>query len=95
MGNRPSIELKTGWWGYVLTMFIVLVRAFRPGAVPMEEWSVASWIAMATPVAFPWYLYFACWAVYLSGMAFVGILKAGAAGWDWITGGDIRRRRRL
>lgn len=91
MGNKFSVELKTSWWGYVLAMFIVFVRAFRPGAMPMEEWSAASWIAMATPVLFPWYAYAAWWIFYLFGWTLVGILKAVAAVWNWMTGGNAGR----
>lgn len=96
MGNKPAITLKTGWWGYALAALIILVRAFRPGAVPMEEWSAVSWVAMLTPALFPWYVYLACWAIYGGGMALVWLLRvvicAGGAAWDWVTGKNIRRR---
>ena len=88
--------LKTGWWGLAMTASIVFVRAFRPGAMPMEEWSVASWLAMLAPALFPWYAYLACWAVYGCGMALVWILRAvvyvSGEAWGWITGKDVRGR---
>ena len=92
MENRRTIELKTGWWGYALTMFIVLVRALRPGAMPMEEWTGARWAIMLTPILFPWYLYLACWAVYAGGMSLVWILRRIAAAWGWITGKGFKGR---
>jgi len=86
MENKFRITLKTGWWGYATTMLIILVRAFRPNAEPMEEWSVASWFAMFAPILFPWYAYFACWAIYLGGMGLLWICRGIYASWNWIMG---------
>ena len=96
MGNKPAIALKTSWWGLAMTVSIVFARAFRPGAMPMEEWSIASWLVMLAPALFPWYAYLACWAVYGCGTALAWLFAAAAslagAAWEWITGNNVRRR---
>jgi hypothetical protein len=53
MQDGKSITLKSGPCGYMLTAVIILSRALQSGGVPMEEWSVLSWLLMAVPAAWP------------------------------------------
>lgn len=96
MGNKPAIVLKPSWWGLVMTISIIFVRAFRPGAMPMEDWSIASWLIMLAPALFPLYMYLACWAVYGGGMSLVWLFYAvtsiAGVAWRLITGNKVRGR---
>ena len=71
--EKKTIAFKAGWANYALSGLIIAVRAFRPGAEPMENWSVWSWLLMLTPVLYPWYLYIMCWIAYFVGMTPVWI----------------------
>lgn len=41
------------WTGVLLSIAIIAIRAFQPNAIPIESWSVSSWILMLLPVIFP------------------------------------------
>ena len=51
------IIAKSNAFEYVLSSVIILCRAMQPGATPMEEWSVLSWILMTFPVTWPLFLF--------------------------------------
>lgn len=55
-----------GAWGWLLTTAIVLVRGLQPGATPIAEWSVKSWIFMTMPIWLPIVcviMFFISWAL--------------------------------
>lgn len=47
--SAPSISFG-GVGPYLLTLGIVLARAFQPNAIPLSQWSVFSWVLMTAPV---------------------------------------------
>ena len=50
----------------LMSVAIIVVRAFQPGAQPIESWSVISWILMLLPIALPifmWIAVFVCWVL--------------------------------
>ena len=59
------------WTGAMLSIAIIIVRAFQSGAQPMENWSASSWFLMLLPIAFP----FLFWTL-LAVMWFVGYALA-------------------
>ena len=72
MENKPIIKMPTiklgcmSWTGAMLSIAIIIVRAFQNGAQPIENWSAFSWFLMLLPIAFPflfWTLLFAMWFV--------------------------------
>lgn len=81
MSDR-RFEIRTGPWGFVLSAAVVLARAFCPGAVPVDEWSWWSWILMTAPALLPWYLFLACWAVSLAGIAVLKSVLVLLDGWE-------------
>ena len=51
MDKKSSPSISFGGVGpYLLTLGIVLARAFQPNAIPMSQWSVFSWVLMTAPV---------------------------------------------
>ena len=54
------------WTGAMMSIAIIIVRAFQNGAQPIENWSAFSWFLMLLPIAFPflfWILLFSIWFV--------------------------------
>jgi len=43
----------TSWTGVILSIAIIAIRAFQPNAVPVESWSIGSWVLMLLPVFLP------------------------------------------
>ena len=57
--------------GILLTIAIIAVRAFQPGAAPIAEWSIGSWLLMLIPTFFPLLV----WLVLMGAMAILyGVL---------------------
>lgn len=54
------------WTGAMLSIAIIIIRAFQNGAQPIENWSAFSWFLMLLPIAFPflfWILLLSIWFV--------------------------------
>ena len=77
MENKPISKMPTiklgcmSWTGAMLSIAIIIVRAFQSGAQPIENWSASSWFLMLLPIAFP----FLFWTL-LAAMWFVGYVLA-------------------
>ena len=56
------------WTGVILSIAIIVVRAFQNGAQPIESWSAFSWCLMLLPIALP----FLFWIAFV----FIGIVCA-------------------
>lgn len=63
--KKMVFPLTGGWPGYAASAVIVAVRALRPGAVPMEDWSWWSWPLMFLPALFPAAVWAASGALWL------------------------------
>ena len=72
MENKPISKMPTiklgcmPWTGAMLSIAIIIVRAFQSGAQPIENWSAFSWFLMLLPIAFPflfWTLLLSIWFV--------------------------------
>lgn len=78
MEDRKSITIGCGIWGPVLSAVIIAARAVC-GSVPMEEWSVRSWILMTLPMTFPFVLFVAvsafCAGAYLISEAILWLMR--------------------
>ena len=70
-----SIPLVAGWLGYALTVAIIAIRAFQPGAEPMSQWSFLSWVFMTIPVLFPIYMWIAFGLLWLFTRAIFALLE--------------------
>ena len=70
--NR-RITISTGWWGCVLSIAIIAIRAFQPGAEPMSSWSATSWVLMTIPITFPMFI-FAAWGLGFLALAILSAL---------------------
>ena len=75
-----SIPLGGGWPGCALTVAIVAIRAFQPGAEPMSQWSVLSWAFMTIPALLPAYMWIALGLLWLFAQAVVALLGKAASG---------------
>ena len=83
MNRQPDIFEKSkktsvnfgccSWPAVVLTVAIIAIRAFQPGAEAMSQWSFGSWILMLLPLFLP----FAVWIVLLFLTAFGAIAFGG------------------
>ena len=74
INKMPTIKLGCmSWTGAMLSIAIIIVRAFQNGAQPIENWSAFSWFLMLLPIAFP----FLFWILLLS-IWFVGYVLATA-----------------
>lgn len=69
--NRTVFSFGTGLCGVLLTIAIIAIRAFQPGAEPMCEWSAWSWFLMTLPVTLPIIFFIAVGALWLIGMILV------------------------
>ena len=53
---KKSTKITIGcmsWTGIVLSIALIAIRAFAPGAQPIENWSIGSWCLMLLPIALP------------------------------------------
>ena len=75
-----SIPLGGGWPGCALTVAIVAIRAFQPGAEPMSQWSFLSWALMTIPVLFPLYAWITLGSLLLFARAVVALLEKVVSG---------------
>ena len=54
--TKKSTSINFGfmtWPGVVLSIAIIAIRAFQPGAVLMQDWSLMSWVLMLLPAFLP------------------------------------------
>lgn len=65
MSEQKTISITSGWWGTLLTVAIVAVRAFQPGAEPMSQWSAWSWVMMTIPILWPLWAFVATKTLWL------------------------------
>lgn len=81
MENKPINRMHTlklgctSWTGALLSIAIIVVRAFQNGAQPIEEWSAFSWFLMLLPIAFPFLLWASLLAVWLVGYMLAALLS--------------------
>ena len=61
------------WSGVVLTIAIMLIRAFQPGAEPIESWSILSWCLMLFPAFVTLMFGLGCVLLWAIAMIFVDI----------------------
>lgn len=66
--NRTVFSFGTGLCGVLLTVAIIAIRAFQPGAEPMYMWSAWSWFLMTLPVTLPFIFFLAVGVLWLVGM---------------------------
>lgn len=49
--KKTSINLGClNWPSFILSIALIAIRAFQPGAQPIESWSASSWTLMLLPV---------------------------------------------
>lgn len=57
MKTNKTYPITAGWWGTILTVAIVAIRAFQPDAEPMSSWTTLSWVWMTIPCLLPLWMY--------------------------------------
>ena len=67
--NRTVFSFSTGLCGVLLSVAIIAIRAFQPGAEPMSQWSVWSWFLITLPVTLPFIAFLVVGALWLIAMA--------------------------
>lgn len=70
--NGTVFSFGTGLCGVLLTVAIIAIRAFQPGAEPMSQWSAWSWFLMTLPVTLPFIFFLLVGGLWLLGMIFAG-----------------------
>jgi hypothetical protein len=58
--NGKRVILSSGAWGWVMSIALIAIRALSPNTIPMEEWSIASWVFLTSPITWPWLLFIVC-----------------------------------
>ena len=49
--NKTSISSGClNWPAFILSISLIAIRAFQPGAQPIESWSISSWVLMLLPI---------------------------------------------
>ena len=69
--DNSMLTVSTGLCGVLLTIAIIAIRAFQPGAEPMSQWSAWSWFLMTLPVTLPLILFVLTCILWLIGMILV------------------------
>ena len=69
--DNSMLTVSTGLCGVLLTIAIIAIRAFQPGAEPMSQWSAWSWFLMTLPVTLPLILFVLTCILWLVGMILV------------------------